>query len=171
MKHFGWILLVLLLGPGSQAKADAPLQLALWESIQLVDASESITGLRLNIYGVNQDLTGLDYGLLHELRGSGLGAQLGLVSLTLHDFTGIQASIIYTSVGGDMTGLQHSFVNQAGSLTGIQVGIVNLTEPVQGLQIGFYNQCDGLQGLQLGLINHDRSNSKWPILPLLRFGS
>jgi hypothetical protein len=171
MRHLKLMLALVCLLLAAPLKADMPVQLALWENLQLVDSSESITGIRLNVYGVNQNLNGLDLGFLHELRGSGTGMQYGLVSLTLHDFTGIQYSLIYTNVGAEMTGLQFSnIVNQARDMQGIQFGMVNLTESVEGLQIGLYNQTSKLRGAQIGLINHV-SGHPWPILPLFRFGN
>jgi len=49
----------------AQSKAK-PIQLALWEPIQLFKSDTSVSGIRLNlIYGINQDVLGIDLGLVN----------------------------------------------------------------------------------------------------------
>lgn len=147
-----------------------PFQLAVWNPVQIRPASESIEGVRLNLfYGRNADLLGLDYGLVNQLDGTCTGWQGGMANLVAGDFTGIQDACLYAQVGGDLTGIQSGFVTRNGSLTGIELGCVNLAGPVQGIQLGLYNDCASLQGLQLGLLNRDRSNARLPYLPLVRW--
>jgi hypothetical protein len=147
-----------------------PLQLALWDPVQLRPASASIEGLRLNlVYGRNRNLSGLDFGLVNRLDGSCTGWQGGAVNRVDGSFTGIQDGWLYSEVGGPLTGLQTAALTRAGTLTGIQWGLVNLSGKVQGVQVGLYNQCSSLRGLQVGLLNRETGNPDWPFLPLLRW--
>lgn len=162
-----------LLGLAPTLRADQPLQLALWETVQLVDASESITGLRLNLYGVNRDLVGVDLGGVNRLTGSGTGLQVGLGNLVEGDFTGVQwgwagGGAIFNQARA-LTGVQVGLVNLSESLSGIDLGAINLGGRLDGLQIGLFNQCDNLNGLQIGLLNHVRGRKRLPLLPLVNF--
>jgi hypothetical protein len=58
--------------------ADQPIQLALFNPIQLAPEGESIKGLRLSlIYGKNASLTGVDWGFVNHLTASSIGIQWG----------------------------------------------------------------------------------------------
>ena len=160
----------LILLVGAWPARSEPLQLALWDPVQLRPASASIEGLRLNlIYGRNRNLTGLDVGLVNRLDGSCTGWQGGAVNQVKGSFTGIQDGWLYSEAGTSLTGLQMGAVTRSGSLSGIQWGLVNLGGKVSGLQLGLYNQCSSLQGLQVGLLNHETGNKDWPFLPLARW--
>ena len=60
-----------------ESRADKFLELALWPQAQLVKQSDSIAGIRLNLYGRNQDVRGLDLGFIHEKTGDFSGVSLG----------------------------------------------------------------------------------------------
>ncbi len=68
--------------------------LSLFDPVQIFDADTSIKGFRLNlIYGVNQDMTGLDIGLGNHVKGNMSGVQLGLANIVESDFKGWQTSL------------------------------------------------------------------------------
>ena len=48
-----------------------PIQISLWPTIQMHDSETSIKGFRLNLlYGVNQDVSGLDIGSANKVKGN-----------------------------------------------------------------------------------------------------
>ncbi len=107
---------------------EVPVSLNLYDDIQLPgSSSSSIKGVRFNVlYGVNENLTGVDWGLflpINVLRGDLVGAQFG----------------IYNQVDGSVTGFQSAVVNNSGSVTGVQMGFVNIAQNLKGLQIGLLN--------------------------------
>ncbi len=156
MRYFCKIVLCLLVvtlltgalhQPNVAEAGESAIGLAVFNPVQYPDESFSIRGLRANaVYAVNEDLTGVDLGLIlpfNFLRGDMTGVQLGL----------------YNEVGNKTTGLQWGMVNNTkGDVSGIQLGLVNISDGYQkGLQYGFYNQADHISGLQLGFINRTRS--------------
>jgi hypothetical protein len=144
------------------------LGVALFSPLQYPTPEDSIKGIRVNaIYAVNQDLTGIDFGLFipfNFVRG---------------DLKGIQFGAIYNCVEGQSEGIQWGLVNTTkGDLTGAQLGFVNFVDgKATGLQWGFYNQAGSLEGIQLGLININKSGdwiTKTPqspnFFPLINWG-
>ena len=126
----------------SNVMAESPaklIQFSLWPTIQMHDSETSIHGLRLNLlYGVNQDVSGLDIGSVNKVKGNMKGLQCGLVNL----------------VGGDLSGWQVGIANSAQKTKGIQCGLINHAVSMTGMQIGLaYNTADTLRGLQVGLFN------------------
>ena len=82
----------------SQAK---PVQLALWHPVQLFDSDTSIRGFRLDLlYGVNQDVLGLDLGLVNRTLGDQTGLQLGLANITHGSFVGLRSGAVNMAGGG-----------------------------------------------------------------------
>jgi hypothetical protein len=190
LTKFGFGLALVTMLSGGVAKAEDPVQLALWPpSLELIPEQESVRGLRLDLYGRNVDMTGLDLGIANhttgDFRGFGaglvnlvdgnmrgvqwsyygyqrvggsaygwssgivsrvledsVGLQEAAVSMTYRDFTGVQASLIYSYVGEEITGAQFGLVNKASSVHGVQLGLVNLTERMNGLQLGLWNQIN-----------------------------
>ena len=70
---------------------DKPIQLALFNPVQLFNENTSITGLRINpLYGKNTTVSGLDWGLVnHMTSGVSKGVQFGLVGLVEADYVGV----------------------------------------------------------------------------------
>ncbi len=136
-----------VLADSPEATGESWLGIAIFNPIQYPDQSFSIRGVRLNaIYAVNQDLIGIDYGVLfpfNYLRGDLTGVQLG----------------IYNEVGNKATGLQWGLANNTkGDMSGVQLGLANFSDGYQkGVQLGFWNEADHISGLQLGFINKTRS--------------
>ena len=140
---------------GATPSGDAtwPIQLALVPQIQLVHEDTSIQGVRLNIYGRNQNVTGVDLGLAHETKGDFKGISFGLVSFVHGEGRGLQFNGLYSEATVSMTGLQ--------------VGMVNRSNNMHGLQIGLANFADDMTGIQLGLWNEIKSKERWQVIPLI----
>lgn len=143
------------------AHAQAFFQASLWApDAQLVPANEDVSGIRLQIYGENRNVSGLD---------------IGFVNSTTRDFKGLGGLFtIYNHVGGNLTGVQWGIVNfdegtvtgwqsgwfniNGGKVKGLQTGLVNWnnieTADFSGLQVGFINTAKHVHGLQVGLVNY-----------------
>jgi hypothetical protein len=122
-------MLLLALTTVSNARADggSPIQISLFNPVQIVPETKSVKGVRLNlIYGKNADVTGLDYGLVNQTTGNEGALQIGLVNLA------------YNSTE-DGHGVQWGWVNRSRNMRGLQVGLVNFTETMHGVQVGVAN--------------------------------
>ena len=119
---------VALMAAASPAKADeekgtTPLQLSIYNPWQLVNEDQNVLGLRLNlIYGVNQDVTGIDLGVANSSKGYEKGLMWGIFNST-EDFTGVQVGLI----------------NKTDWLTGLQFGLINITTMEKHKWIPFCN--------------------------------
>lgn len=161
-----------LLTGGAVARAERPLQLALWApDIQLVDESESIRGLRLEVYGRNLDVSGVDLGFVHETTGFFHGVQFGLAGLAGGEVAGLQWNLLYSRVAGELHGWSSGFLTRVGAnsrglttsavgladgdFTGAQLSFLynDVKNEVTGLQAGLFNQAASVYGVQLGIIN------------------
>ncbi len=138
--------------PAQSGDVTHPLQLALIPEIQLVPESESIGGLRLNIYGSNRNVTGVDIGFVHETKEEFTGVGFGLVSLIRGEGRGLQFNGIYTEATKSMSGAQVGIFNHSGSMHGVQIGLVNIADNMTGIQIGLWNEI--------------KSKEMWNVLPL-----
>ena len=135
---------------------EKPIQLSLFNPIQIVPENQSVSGLRFNlIYGKNTNVTGLDLGLVNQSTGLQNGVQWGGVNLT----------------DGGVTGWQAGFVNiSKGSSVGLQTGAVNYHQGhFNGLQFSIVNYAATLKGLQLGIINIIGEGGFLPVFPLFNF--
>jgi hypothetical protein len=133
-----------------------PIQLSLFNPIQIVPETESVGGFRFNlIYGKNANVTGLDLGLVNQSTGKQNGVQWGGVNLT----------------DGGVTGWQSGFVNvSTGNSVGLQTGLVNHHHGhFHGLQFSVVNYAATLNGLQLGIINIIGEGGFLPVFPLFNF--
>jgi hypothetical protein len=159
--------------PPETAHSSTPVQLALWNPIQIFDEGVSVNGLRLSlISGASHDVTGLDLlGIASLTRGSQTGLQLGFYDEVGGDLAGWQLGIFVNDVEGRARGLQSAGIsNHAGKGTGVQLAaLLNRTMRMRGLQISLVNWTDELQGVQLGLINVNRKGPI-PFLPIFNFG-
>jgi hypothetical protein len=135
---------------------EKPIQLALFNPIQIFPENTSIAGLRINlIYGKNASVTGLDWGLVNSTTGAQKGVQFGLVNLT----------------DGGVSGWQHGFVNVSkGNSLGLQSGgVCYHLGHFNGLQFSIVNYAATLEGLQIGLINIIGSGGFMPVFPIFNF--
>ena len=135
---------------------DNPIQLSLFNPIQIVPENESVSGIRLNlIYTKNVNMTGLDIGLVNLTTGKLSGVQWGGVNLLDGGFTGWQSGFVNISKGRSV-GLQTAWVNHhSGHFKGLQFSIVNYAAT--------------LEGLQLGLINIIGQGGFLPVFPIFNF--
>ena len=188
LKHLS--VLSVVVGFAATAHATAFFQAALWApELQLVPTTESVAGIRLELYGENKDVTGLELGLFNvttgnfvgvtgiiipsifnKVEGTTTGIQFGLLNETKGEVVAWQAGWIniYES---KVTGLQMGFVNWGGDgvkadFTGLQIGLINTAKNAKGVQIGFINYAETLQGLQIGLWNQVNSREWDSFKPL-----
>ena len=135
------VALAALMFVASPAMAEEkPIQLALFNPVQIFPEATEIKGVRLSLfYGKNVSVTGLDWGLVnHTTTGPFLGVQFGGVGLADSDFTGWQDCWVNVTKG-KMEGMQWGLVNYAGHASGFQLGLVNYAVTMHGLQIGLVN--------------------------------
>jgi len=74
MRNQCFIILIVLLfniSASNYAQAEEPYQFAFIYPVQFVNERESIKGIRWNfIYGVNEDVSGLDFGVINQVNGT-----------------------------------------------------------------------------------------------------
>lgn len=123
-------LLIALLLIVVAATAENPVSLNVFDNVQLPgDNSSSVGVIRFNVfYGVNKNLTGVDFPLTPIT-----------INVIKGDMTGVQLGTLYNQVDGNMTGAQFAVLNNSGNVKGVQFGLVNIAESLKGLQIGLAN--------------------------------
>jgi hypothetical protein len=136
-------------------------QASLWApSPQVVPATDDVSGIRLQVYGENRNVSGADIGFAHSTTGDFVGFG-GLFTLYNHvggTTTGVQWGVVnYTE--GAVTGWQSGWINVAtAKVKGLQTGLVNyndtITADFSGLQLGFVNTAKHVHGVQFGFINY-----------------
>ena len=140
-KYIYFLIPVLLFCMTSAVSAqEKPIQVALFNPVQIFPENTSISGLRLNIiYGKNANVSGLDLGFVNQTTGNQTGIQWGGVNLTNGNFKGWQSAWINVS-HSDFLGLQTGLVNyHQGHFNGLQFSVVNYAETIKGLQLGLVN--------------------------------
>jgi hypothetical protein len=157
------------------AEETKPIQLAVFDPVQLVPAEDSIKGGRLSLfYTVNKDVTGLslvwlgvnratgdvsgvEIGLGNWVEAAAYGGQFGIINHAGRRFVGLQYSAVNVTEG-DFTGLQWAFVNWTeGFMHGVQAaGIVNISRGESvGADLGVVNYSEGsFRGFQGGFVNY-----------------
>ena len=130
-----------------------PIQLALCPPAQLVHEDNTIHGFRLNIYGRNCDVTGVDIGLVHETKTDFKGVSFGLLSIVRGEGRGLMFNGIYSEATKGMSGLQ--------------VGMFNHSNSMRGVQIGLANFADDMTGFQFGLWNEIKNKERWNVIPII----
>ena len=97
----GTLILVILGGFYFNMTAqEKPIQLSLFNPVQIVPEDQSVKGFRFNlIYGKNATVTGLDIGLVNMTTSLETGVQLGGVSITDGGFVGWQSNFASISKG------------------------------------------------------------------------
>jgi len=151
-----------------------PIQLSLYPTVQMVPYDGDFAGLRLNIIGVNRDVSGVDIGLINQTDDTFRGVGIGVVNLCPGDTHGMSVGFI-NHVNGDLygfqgipllswwnavnvvhghcAGAQGGLFNNANSLSGMQGGLVNIAYDAKGVMLGLYNYTENFYGLQIGLVN------------------
>ena len=159
MKHISALLticfLFLFLSSLSHAQ-NKPINVALFNPIQIFPENNSITGVRINlIYGKNVSVEGLDWGLVNSVGNGG--------------FTGIQWGFLNMDEG-NFVGWQSGAVNLSDeNVKGLQWGWFNSGKHVSGLQIGLINMAGSLYGIQIGLINFIKTGGQFPVFPIVNW--
>ena len=156
--------------PVAHAQEVKPINLALFDPIQLFDNETAIHGLRLSIYGQNAALKGLDVGIANCITGDVTGLQYGVVNFVEGDFTGWQDGAVLITEGF-MKGLQSGIVSINGSGKGLMWSGVNASDDFIGLQVGLVNYAVSFHGLQIGLINIIKEGGMLPVFPFFNFSS
>ena len=141
---------------GTGSAQTRPVQLALFNPVQIFPESNSIAGIRLSLlYGKNASVRGLDWGLVnHTTSGESLGWQAGLVGLNEANFVGLQSGFVNLT-NENAEGVQWGFYNYAGYMSGVQ--------------IGFINNAGSMKGLQIGLVNIIRKGGFMPVFPIVNW--
>jgi hypothetical protein len=155
----------------SVALADGPINLSLFNPVQIVKEDQAVTAFRFSlIYGVNTDLTGVDLSLVGINKGSVTGVAFTGVSVTEGSFTGWQSGWLASITNGEFTGLQDGIYTHVGSGSGVQLGWLNTADEFSGLQFGFVNITETMtSGLQIGLINIIKNKEKLKLFPIVNW--
>ena len=154
------------------ALADGPINLALFNPVQIVKEDEAVTAFRFSlIYGRNTDMTGLDLSLVGLNTGDVSGVSFTGVGLVDGDFTGLQLSWIAAVAEGNMQGLQWAlYTKSGGGSSGVQFGLLNTSDDFSGLQVGFVNITETMRsGLQIGLVNIIKNKEKLKVFPIVNW--
>ncbi|MFC1651045.1 LA_2272 family surface repeat-containing protein [Candidatus Latescibacterota bacterium] len=164
------VFMIMCISMASTVQAQVkPIQLSLWNTIQLEEASTSIHGIRLAIYGENEDIYGVDWGIVLKVNGDMIGWQDSFVNLVDGDLKGLQEGLV-NMVGGDVWGWQAGAVNFVnGQTIGLQTGFVNIANDLRGVQLSLVNVANIQYGLQIGLVNINKSGTPHGILPLVNW--
>jgi hypothetical protein len=168
------LLIVLAITGVVFAQGTKPIQLSVFNPVQMVPESESIKGVSLDLfYTVNQDFTGFGLSFLgvNQANGNTAGVQWGLGNWDKGYVHGWQAGIV-NYARERFVGFQEGWVNVTeGDFTGVQMGLVNWTEGYfHGWQAGAFNYTVGrFVGLQSGWINMSKGQSSGVNLGLVNF--
>ncbi len=170
-----FLLSLLLAAASAQAAAPVippggkPIQISLFNPIQILPEKESVSGIRINlIYGKNENVQGLDWGLVNHTTGSELAWQVGAFGYVEKDFFGWQDNYFANITNGEFTGFQSGIFNQATTANGVEFGLVNVTQNMHGIQIGLLNMTQTMHGLQIGVGNIIQKG-KMPFLPIVNW--
>lgn len=163
------VFMVTAIVPTASAQEAKAINLSLWDPIQIFSNDKEIHGVRLNIYGNNAGLKGVDIGIANWITGDAVGIQWGIVNMVKGDFTGLQAAPIQVTEGF-MKGIQWgALYSRNGSGKGLQASAVTWSEDFVGLQIGVVNYAIQYHGIQLGLINIIKEGGMLPFFPIFNF--
>ncbi len=149
-------LFVLGLSISVHAEEAKPIQISLFNPVQLVSEGEAVQGVRLSLlYGKNTSVVGFDFGLVqHNTSGISKGYQLGAVGIVEGDFVGFQ---------------KHFYNSVKGKCEGFQLGLVNHAQNMSGFQLGIVNYAGTMNGLQIGLVNVIKQNGQFPVFPFINW--
>ncbi len=148
-----------VLAGGVQAaeSVSTPIQLAIWNPIQISDSERSVGGFRYSLlWGVNRDVVGLDLSTFaSKANGDVRGVQSALfANFVIGSLKGSQFSLLLNKVNGKFSGLQLGGLNFAsGGISGVQLGVVGADTRgghMRGVQVGmlgsFADEATGFQG-------------------------
>ncbi len=133
-----------------------PVNLALFNPVQVFPENTTIGGVRINlIYGKNIEMSGFDWGLVNHVGTGGCtGVQWGLGNIC----------------DGNFGGWQSGFINLSNkNVEGFQWGFYNTGDYVNGFQLGFINSAQTMKGLQIGLVNIIKKGGQFPVFPIVNW--
>jgi len=164
------VLIALFLTASAPAQAATRfIQLAIWPPAQLFPQQDKVHGVRLCLYGIQQEVQGYDLGIFTRTTGKQVGLQHSIIGLVEGDFTGWQHGFVANIVKGRCVGLQTAIYNNAGDGKGVMFGFINMSRSMNGLQLSFFNYTNTLHGLQIGIVNIIQSKTDWPVLPIVNW--
>ena len=134
------ILLIPFLAAVNLRADDKPVQIALFNPVQIFPSETAITGVRLNLlYGSNAAVNGLDIGIVNRTtENQSVGVQWGILGISERGFKGFQANSVNITYD-DFIGLQIGFVNAVEDGNGLMIGVINFAKRMYGVQIGIFN--------------------------------
>ncbi len=152
----GIIAILIHILPSDGVAQTQPINVALFNPVQIFPEDNSIKGFRLNlIYGKNVSMVGFDLGLVNHISTGGFtGLQWGLVNLCDGDFVGMQGGLLNLSKK---------------NVEGFQYGWYNTGDYVNGFQLGLVNTAETMKGLQIGLINFIKTGGQFPVFPIVNW--
>jgi len=157
------LLIVIGVATATGLYADTPIQLSLVPDIALYPRTTTVTGLSLNIWGENPQMS-LHIGLVNGSTGDSGGLSWGPINYS-DSFRGVQLGWVNVSKE-NFSGWQQGYINVSqGTFTGLQSGLVNVSEDTTGLQLGVVNYAEKLKGVQIGLVNLAMNNPCFTELP------
>lgn len=175
MTHFIRTLILAVIAATVAAPAIAeegakPVQLSLWDPVQIHNRETDIEGFRLSLYGNNADMIGLDLGVVSRNTGLMKGVQWTVVGWVEGEMVGWQNGALAAVVKGKATGLQTGYLfNSAETGTVVQFGFLNIGTDIKGFQLGIVNYVEKMHGLQIGLINIIRQDGFLPVFPIVNW--
>jgi len=154
-----------------RAEQITSLQVSLFDPLQVCADDYSVDGFRLNIiYGVNQDVGGVDLGIVNDTRHNAHAFEWGMVNLVKEDFSGFQLGL-FNQVRHDAKGVQLGVLanRTKGSCEGLQASVFfnDAKEEMRGVQLGLVNTTGSLYGLQIGLLNFNDDDKYLGFFPFI----
>ncbi len=154
-----------------RAEQTTQLQVSLFHPVQIFPDVYSVDGLRLDfIYGINEDLQGVDIGIVNEIKGSAHALELGADNRISKDFSGGQFGL-FNEVKRDFKGFQLGLIANIArrSCEGFQASVFfnDAQEELRGLQVGLINHTGSLYGVQIGLLNFNDDRKYLGFLPFI----
>jgi hypothetical protein len=152
----GFIGILILVLPFAGAAQSKPINLALFNPVQIFPENNPIGGVRINLlYGKNISMVGFDWGLVNAVGTGGCqGVQWGLVNLCEGNFVGWQSGLLNLS-------------NK--NVEGFQYGWYNTGDYVSGFQLGLVNSAQTMKGLQIGIVNIIKTGGQFPVFPIVNW--
>jgi hypothetical protein len=109
--------------------------------------------------------TWLNLNLVYGRVGVIEGLQLGFANQVDERVRGAQLALLFNTVGGDVEGIQASFVaNSAVDVHGLQLGLVNVARKVRGVQLGLINVAEEIDGVPIGLVSVSKDGGVHPVV-------
>jgi len=168
-KLFAVFAVTMLFASAAYSFDTSAFQWGLWApKAQIVPDNMDVSGLKINIhYGSNENVTGLDLGLVSINNNTSALQINALVNSSHESFKGLQVGLFNFS--GASNGITIGLLNSTENISGgVTIGLVNTALEERGVQIGLVNYTEFLVGLQIGLVNI-ATKSTVPFFPIINF--